>query len=224
MRKKGNKMKVNEPVKNIIHIYFDKQKELCRHFLRFQEHYECPKFKGKVFTLKEYKEWYITNSERGKKTGKFTYYSDIDGFNIPCHVFSNFEDGLFNPLTEREKTILDIIKGRPQVYVVIGTHGQDKDHNDTFKHELGHGLYYIQSNYRKKVQSILKKLPKSAKTKMNRYLRNRCYHKDVWTDETHAFLLADLDYLQKCNVFKKVSPELSNIVQKLEKNYNKYIK
>jgi len=38
-----------------IHLMiFDNQKELTTTFLRFQEHYESPKFRGKIFSLKEF--------------------------------------------------------------------------------------------------------------------------------------------------------------------------
>lgn len=39
-----------------IHVAtFDTQRELCSTFLRFQEHYESPEFRGKVFSLAEYR-------------------------------------------------------------------------------------------------------------------------------------------------------------------------
>jgi len=54
--------------------------------LRFEEYYESPRFKGRIFTFDEYRKWYVKNSPKGKKTGRFTYYSDWSGFNIPSYA------------------------------------------------------------------------------------------------------------------------------------------
>jgi hypothetical protein len=87
-----------------IHLLtFDNQIDLTSTFLRFQEHYESPFFKGKYFTLDEFKEWYIKTSPNGKKSGKFTYYTDWGGFNIPSYILKPFYNGAFNPLSENEK-------------------------------------------------------------------------------------------------------------------------
>ena len=62
---KINKRKIGN---NIYLLMFENQFELCSTMLRFQEYYESPKFKNKIFTLEEYKKWY----SKGNK--KFTYY------------------------------------------------------------------------------------------------------------------------------------------------------
>ena len=103
-------MKVKEIIKNIFHISFSTQHELASTFLRFQEYYESPKFRGKIFSFYEYKKWYTANSPKGKKTGKFTYYKDWGGFNIPSYVLKPFYQGKFNPLSNKEKKFLRAFK------------------------------------------------------------------------------------------------------------------
>jgi len=91
-------------------LIFPTQRDVTLTLLRFQEHYESPKFRGKIFSLEEFKRWYVANSPNGIKTGEFTYYTDWNGFNIPSYVLQPFRDGKFNPLSEQERKFLDIFK------------------------------------------------------------------------------------------------------------------
>lgn len=68
--------KLTEILKDVFHLNYLTQEQLASTFLRFQEHYESPEFRGKIFTLDEYKEWYMTNSPNSIKKGIFTYYED----------------------------------------------------------------------------------------------------------------------------------------------------
>ena len=72
-------MKVMRPRDQIIHLKFKRKKDLTQTMLRFQEHFESPKFRNKFFSLEEFKAWYITTTPNNK----FTYYSDWSGFNFP---------------------------------------------------------------------------------------------------------------------------------------------
>lgn len=82
-----DKKKITDKINLLV---FENQKELASTFVRFQEHYESPEFAGKTFSLEEFKEWYIKNSEKGRETGEFTYYEDWSGFNIPSYVMRPF--------------------------------------------------------------------------------------------------------------------------------------
>jgi hypothetical protein len=64
-----------EIAENVFFLVFEKKSELTKTFLRFQENYESPKFRNKVFSLREYKSWYIKNDLKSKKYNKFFYYS-----------------------------------------------------------------------------------------------------------------------------------------------------
>src|SRR3989344_6355802 len=90
--------------KDIILLHFKTQYQMASTFLRFQEHHESLKFAGEIFTLKEFKQWYT------KFKGKFTYYKEWDGFNIPKTVLRKFYAGEFDPLSKKEKTLLKILK------------------------------------------------------------------------------------------------------------------
>ena len=76
--------------------------QLASTFLRFQEHYGSPRFRGRRFTLEEYMDWYAA------EYGGFTYFDDWEGFNIPSWVLSPFRNGEFDPLLRKEKKLLDV--------------------------------------------------------------------------------------------------------------------
>jgi len=103
--------------KNIHLLTFENQFDITSTLLRFQEHYESPKFKGQFFTLEEFKEWYIKNSPKGIETGEFTYYSDWNGFNIPSYVLRPFYENKFKNLSEAEKNILNIFKNKKNLFI-----------------------------------------------------------------------------------------------------------
>lgn len=211
-------MNFEEVTKNVFHINFSSRYELTSTFLRFQEHFESPEFMGKMFTLNEYKKWYIPNSPKGKKTGKFTYFSDWGGFNIPSIILKPFYEGEFNPLSRKEKKLLNLFKHKKgKKFYIIGTFGNLKIH--TLKHEIAHGLFYTNEEYKKEVLGILKKIDKELRNKINNFLSNSGgYHHSVWLDETHAYLISDYEKLKKAGInipsLLKFSKELNKIFKK----------
>ena len=185
-------MELAEIVKDVYHVRSDTKQELGSAFLRFQEHYESPKFKGKIFTLPEFKKWYIANSENGKKTGKFTYFSDWDGFNIPSSVLKPFYEGKFDPLSRKEKAMLRTFeKVQSPKFYVIGTQiGADPSYLD---HEVAHGLYFANEEYHGEARRVLEWMDQDARGAVGKYLSNlnAGYDESVFDDETQAYLIGD---------------------------------
>jgi hypothetical protein len=160
----------------IIHLDFSTQEEMCSALLRFEEHGESPEFKGKIFSLDQYKEWYT------KEYGGWTYYGDWNGFNIPSNSFVPFRKGLFDPLSETEKQVLSLIP-EDGIFCVIGTYKTNA--NYVFSHELLHGFYFTDLEYRKKVNEILKGEDMSF---MFEALKALGYDESAWIDESHAYI------------------------------------
>jgi hypothetical protein len=173
-------MKVKEILKGIYQVDFETRAELLKTFLRFQEYYESPEFKGKVFTLKEYKEWYKKN--QGK--GRFTYYSDWSGCNVPSSAIYavNFD---FNNRTKREMALINAL---PTIgdYYVIGTF--DGGRNDVLAHETAHGLYYTNPEYRHEMFQLIGSLSEEVLERMFRKLERFGYHHSVFSDEIQAYM------------------------------------
>lgn len=165
---------VGEPLPNVFHLDFRDKAKLASTFMRFQEHYESPKYRGKVFSREEFLAWYAT-TEKGKKSG----YFDWDGFNVPAAAFERFYKGDFDPLTAEEKALLELLKGREGFYV-IGT-----SKAGTLRHELAHALYHVEPRYRAKATRLLSGVDLGPVRAM---LERLGYHRDVWDDEAQAWL------------------------------------
>lgn len=210
-------MGMEELIKDVFNTNFPAQFELASTFLRFQEYYESPEFRGKIFALEEFKKWYIANSPKGKETGEFTYYEDWSGFNVPSYTLEPFYDGKFDPLTNKEQNLLDSFKGRREKrFYIIGTCGKEKN---SLKHEMAHGLFYTNPEYKKEVLEVLKTVDQSViKSIENFFSASRGYHPDVWIDETHAYLVTDLYSLEKMGIdtkkLKKANRKLNRIFYK----------
>ncbi len=211
-------MEIQELLKNILHIIFHNQHDLAATFLRFQEHYESPKFRGTIFTFEEYKQWYIANSPNGKATGRFTYYNDWVGFNIPSEILNPFYQGVFDPLSEMEKMFLEAFNDRrgKELFYVIGTYG--KTEISTLKHEVAHGLFYTRPEYKTAVLAILDEIPAKERDGIMSILANSIgYHPSVFDDETHAYILAGNLEQEGIDTSKLVT-----VAQKLETNFRQF--
>ncbi|MFC1774812.1 ABC transporter ATP-binding protein [Nanoarchaeota archaeon] len=173
-------MELKTITKKIFLLIFENQYEITSTFLRFQEHYESPEFRGKIFTLEEYKEWYSTIK------GSFTYYTDWHGFNIPSHILKPFYEGKFDPLSEKEKKLLGLFKDKKGKFYIIGIH-KGVPVSSLLNHEIAHGLFYTDEKYKDSVLEILSKYDiGDIKEKLR---KSGGYHEDVLDDEVHAYSL-----------------------------------
>lgn len=184
-------MEIKKISNNIIMLDFDTQKELASTFLRFQEHYESPKFRGEIFTLGQYRDWY------SQEYGAYTYCDDWNGFNIPSSVLEPFKKGLFDPLTKEEVEFMDLFGHRTDKFYIIGIHSGGKD---TKKHEIAHALYFLNEEYKKSIDEILYRLKEGHENIYNdlcNYLKKLGYHESVINDECQAYIIANSEYLEK---------------------------
>ena len=148
---------------NSVWIRADSQDELGNTFIRFQEYYEGPQFKNTVFTVGQVRSWY------SKTYGADTYHVDWTGYNFPSTVLKPFREGLFDPLTNEEKTLLDLIRYRYDSFYIIGA--QD---DATLRHELSHALYAYSVKYKISIDQLCKKHQKELK-KISKYILDKGY-------------------------------------------------
>lgn len=214
-----NPPRVRELIEDIVEVHFNDPRDLAATFLRFQEHYESPEFRGKVFTLEEYRRWYIAHSPRGQVTGEFTYEEDWAGFNIPSEILEPFYKGKFDPLSEREQMFLKLFEERRRrLFYIIGVSGDAGIH--TLKHEIAHGLFYTRPEYRKEVLSILSTISPATRRKIQElFIRSGGYHPSVFDDETHAYLLSNPDEIRE--TVDSDGDELSTVAQALEESFRR---
>jgi hypothetical protein len=204
---KEPEIKFKEILPRVFHIEFKNQLEITSTLMRFQEYFESPKFKNKIFTIKEYVKWYTDTN------GKFSYFTDWNGFNFPSSVLKPFYDKKFKTLTKREKAVLNLFKNVTGKFYIIGTHEAKKKDLSLIRHEIAHALYYTDKEYRDSVNAILENVDTSP---INGVLARFGYHKSVFLDEVHAYLSTGYDNIED---FVDMNP-YKNVIKKLEKNFS----
>lgn len=196
-------LEISNITNKIIRVSSSSTIELAKHFIRFQEYYESPYWRGKIFTIEEYEAWY-------KKTnGAFTYYQDWIGFNIPSWVLKPFYSGLFSPLSNKEIDLLNLFTNRNDDFYIIGS--QD---NNSLEHELAHGFFYTIKEYRDSVTKIISDNKEHLQTLFS-YLANSEYHEVTHIDEAHAYAGVDIEFIKKKSISipREVHSQLINLFE-----------
>lgn len=216
----------------IVMLTYKTQNELARAFVRVQEFYESPAFKGTIFTLGQFREWYAA------KHGTWSYYKDWNGFNVPSKMFELFIRGTFDPLSKEEKALIKIVKYIGDGQYVIATH-KDAD-NEVGEHELAHALYACDRQYRSNVDRYFKEhedeviesirndeaegsAAYSGPTSLDKLIAKMNelgYNDTVVRDECHAYLAASTGWLRDEGVeypMRLASNLRSNLLRSLER-------
>lgn len=162
----------------IYHVSFSTNYLLTATMMRFQEHYESPKFRGSIFTHEEFMDWYAADR------GSMSYFTDWSGFNVPSWVIGAFRSGKFDPLSRKERSFLDLLDGVTGDFYVIATSDTRPD-PETLAHETVHGLYYAHPSYAAEVR---RRLGRFNLGKFRQKLRRMGYHAAVIDDELNAYL------------------------------------
>jgi hypothetical protein len=186
---------------NSVWIRADSQDELGNTFIRFQEYYEGPHFKNQIFTVGQVRSWY------SKTYGADTYHVDWTGYNFPSFVLKPFREGLFDPLTNEEKTLLDLVKYRYDSFYIIGA--QD---DTTLRHELAHALYFYSVKYKISIDQLCKKYQKELK-KASSYILDKGYDKSVLNDELQAYITDNDDKFIKENTPQSIVDQFNQLYQ-----------
>ncbi len=196
-------MKVKEVAPSVFHVEFPKAYDLAMTFVRYQEFYESPKFRGEYFKIMDYIEWYSKNVGNGS----FTYPNDYDGFNIPSVVIDkvlfklhSFE---YDIRTNHDEMMMDIRKNLAEhsPYYLIGT-SKEKESKSTINHEIAHGLFYTNSSYQEESLKLTNNLPDLVKTSLYKCMRALEYHPSVWDDEINSYMATGLRENMKLSKFK----------------------
>jgi hypothetical protein len=165
--------------------------------MRFQEYYESPIFGGKFFSVDEFKNWYKS------KYGSFDYESDCVGFNIPSYIIEPFKNGHFDPLTDKEKKLLNYFKNTSGDFYIIGANQNDPEYIKIIKHEFAHGIFFTNNDYR---NSLINCLSSKKWKNLSRALKELDYANNVLEDEFNAYILTEPeifeDYIPLREVYK----------------------
>jgi hypothetical protein len=168
-------------------LTFDSKYELGMTFLRYEEYYESPRFRGKPFRLSEMMSWYTHKFNHGKS---FSYPDDYSGYNMPLKVVREVQKlGIADP--NHYDALMDGITGMIEAeaedaYLIGAKTGAE----DVVRHEIAHGLYYTNEGYRTRVELLYKEHlepDKKAVETLRERLVERGYHEGVFLDEMHAY-------------------------------------
>ena len=178
-------MKVQIINGNIIHIIFESQYLMCSTLMRLEEFYESPfpEIRGHFFTHEQYMDRYA------EAYGNFTYTLDWSGFNIPGNVVLDFFE-VFCPkgdVLNKEYDVLYKIVGtkissKKKFYLIATC---DTTENYIVDHEMAHLMYYLNTKYKKGVDTILKTMDLDI---LYQYLIHIGYCVDMLVDEANAYL------------------------------------
>lgn len=193
-------LKVKKQPFNSVWVCADSQEQLGNTFIRFQEHYESPKFKGQIFTVGQVRAWYSSTY------GANTYQKDWCGYNFPSIVLKPFRDGLFDPLTNEEQELIELFKYRHDSFYIIGAQT-----DDILRHELAHALYGYSVKYKISIDQLVKKYQKDLKPTIQ-YILDKGYDKSVINDELQAYITDNDD-----EFIKKHTPK--NIIEQINQLY-----
>jgi hypothetical protein len=173
----------------IWHIQSPHRFELALAFLRMQEYQESPnnRFRGKVFTLDAYMDWYMRETtSKHMPDDAFTYGRDWVGFNVRAYAVDAVAR-LFRPHTVWEQALFALIdrehvREEEECYLIGTRIGETPN---VFEHELRHGLFGVNARYRAEVLAVLDRFPVLA-------FRERLakdYAREVLDDEVQAYAL-----------------------------------
>jgi hypothetical protein len=191
--------KIEEVRPNVFAVIVKDHYHRAMLFLRVQEFYESPnpEFRGKNFNIWDYIEWY---SRRNKDV--FTYPFDWGGFNIPlktawdCYEkLSEYEspyDAVMDEIIRTiEMTMFNKKNTRNWNGYIIGAPSTD---DDTFEHEVCHGLYATNKQYRELVDEVTIAIPPKEYNIFRNNLFKMGYNGIVIDDEIQAYLSTNYDY------------------------------
>lgn len=194
--------KIKQVKPRIFLFEFTDQYNMNMHFLRYQEFYESPnpKFRRKSFSIFDFMEWQAKTEGKGN----FTYPTAWSGFNIPGNIINKLHqmknDGMKgiidhnkyddNMMFASNKCAEFFSKNYSDYYnfYIIGVlKGQTK----TLNHEICHGLFYLNSEYKKEATKLVKSLSIKIRTNFENMLSKNGYTKQVFIDEINAYLSTD---------------------------------
>lgn len=200
--------KIEKIEEHIYSVHINNKYDRAMTFCRAQEYYESPNpnFKGKAFSIWNYIKWYSLHNAKG-----FTYGLDWSGFNIPIKTIKDCYKDLkkqfgTKDLTIYDNTLLEIVKEIEKVTTprtlkkcyLIGVNGK---RDETFRHEICHGLYSTNQDYREKAQDLINELEKSCNSTYKRFEKNLLkmgYSKELVNDEIQAYLQFGMNEPEFC--------------------------
>lgn len=118
-------------------------------------------------------------------------------------------------MSVREKQLLSVFGEKPEPFYSIGIYG-DVDKSPDLSHEIAHGLFYTNPEYRASVIEVLGQFDLS---KLKTKLRGMAgYHEDVLDDECQAYCVGE------SSLIDLISTKMREAIRQIYKKYTRGIK
>lgn len=195
-------------------------------FCRYQEYYESPyeEIRNKFFTWEKFMMVYKTKT----KKEYFSYPVDWVGFNIPSKIVSDailkFSMRNWGPYDEIMSDIyhycenypLRFEKPRTKWYLI----GADTFKSSTMNHEIAHGLYYTNNQYKKNCTELIDEIKPEHYEKLKKKLIKIGYvdDKKIIDDEIQAFMSTGLYKGLETKELKRYEKDFINNFKKYNKS------
>ncbi len=208
-------IKAYQVAEGIYLLLFKHHYDMGMHFLRYQEFYESPKFRNKAFTILEFMEWYA--KEYGE--GAFTYPKDWAGFNIPGDIVWKVHSGAITDYNQYDASMIKLYNqlsghSKHPFYLL----GCAEDNLSVLDHELAHGLYFSNKDYRSEMDCCANKLSKDTKNMVYGAFKDYGYAEEVFQDELQAYMGTGLP--TKLKKLIKHTATFKTIFDRYTKNIN----
>lgn len=196
-------------------LEFPTYREMNLSCFRITEFSEGPdSLRGRIFDMVEFIDAYA------EVDGKLEYFYFWEGHNWSKKVFNEWFDINKNIyLSGRETTILSQINQVDEDGYIVSVVEGDKG---TLRHELSHGLFFDNEEYRNSAIEILKELSPETHFKYKNCLINKNYNEAVILDEMHAYLAAwnEDEWVEQ---FSNISyAEIEDVQHELSNLFDKY--
>jgi len=202
-------------------LEFRDEYDMCMYFLRYQEFYESssPRYRGKSFEILDFMKWY--SKKYGK--GAFTYAVDWAGFNFPGDTIEKvwklgINDRNLYDYEMREVSRECQRRTGGKFYIIGVTKG-----NGALHHEIAHGMFYLNPQYKKEMTALVKALPPNLRKAFNTYLKEVGYTPKVYVDEIQANM-ATAENLRNTKLEYKAAEELIKLQPEFQAVFKKYFK
>jgi hypothetical protein len=206
---------VQEVAPLIFAVIIKNDYDRCMLFCRYSEFYESPfrDIRGKDFSLQFFMKYYIEKN----KLSSFEYHNHWSGFNIPSNII---EKALrkFTIKTEYDILMEKIYnyckdKRKKNDFYLIGV---KKIEGDITNHEIAHGLYYLNKDYKKQMKGLIHKINQKDYGFIKKKLMLLGYadKKTIIDDEIQAYLSNKLEKSFDTDNIRKLQKDFKIILKK----------
>jgi hypothetical protein len=203
-----DQIKLFEVYPKIFAVVIKDDKLRSRVFLRYQEFYESDSdsFRGKSFKWNDYIKFYKDKTKRDY----FSYHEDYAGYNVPCDTIEackakipdlNIYDMIMFSVTD---TIKKLVGDSP--YYLIGIDQDNGDDPSLIFHEVAHGLWFSDPDYKNKMTEQINSMDPKVKDKMIDKIKAYGYGDNVYMDELQAYMATGLG--SEMRLIKNIKPEM----------------